>query len=93
MLLRFFFCLGYFLTSSFIVTDGIEFGVNIFTSMLSGVPGSVNREPLESSRLTTWPLSTGRPEGRNIYTGGLHTDGIYWRTAVPLSNMSSHLSL
>lgn len=38
-----------------------EIGVNVFTSMLSGVPGSVNREPLESSRLTTWPFCTGRP--------------------------------
>lgn len=34
---------------------------NVLTSMLSGVPGSINREPLESSLLTTWPFWAGRP--------------------------------
>lgn len=39
---------------------------NVLTSMLSGVPGSINREPLESSLLTTWPFWAGRPGANTV---------------------------
>lgn len=47
--------------TAFVATDWTRLASSVFTSMLSGVPGSVNREPLESSRLTTWPFCTSRP--------------------------------
>lgn len=39
---------------------------NVLTSMLSGVPESINREPLESSLLTTWPFWAGRPSANTV---------------------------
>lgn len=35
--------------------------------MLSGVPGSVNRELLESSLLTMWPFCASRPVKRELF--------------------------
>lgn len=42
----------------FIATDKMDQTV---TSMLSGVPGSISREALESSLLTIWPFRADRP--------------------------------
>lgn len=58
----------------------------VLTSMLSSVPGSVNRELLESSLLTTWPFCASRPVG-----------GIYNRDCcvfkAEIHNTASHLHL
>lgn len=47
----------------FIATDKINQNL---TSMLSGVPGSISREALESSLLTIWPFRADRPGANTI---------------------------